>query len=109
MLDTSEGFRQSLQSALNQLRSDRLTVRVRHVEAVMGTAFTIDGVFTDLDHSDALAVVADASASLHKVDAMFSTWNECSPLSRFRRGELAAEELPQEVVDVLDACRQPGP
>ncbi len=71
----------------------------------MGTAFTVDGVFADLDRSDALAVVADRCAVLHQVEALFSTWDESSPLSRFRRGELAAGELPPVVTDVLSTCR----
>jgi thiamine biosynthesis lipoprotein len=81
-----------------------LTLRIRHVEEVMGTAFTVDGVFPDRYGAEALPIVRDLCASLHRVDEMFSTWDRCSPVSRFRRGELAAQALPPVVNDVLEAC-----
>lgn len=77
---------------------------MRHVEEVMGTVFTVDGVFPGGDRAGSLAVVAEACQVLHETDALFSTWQECSPVSRFRRGELAAEALPVEVTEVLHAC-----
>jgi thiamine biosynthesis lipoprotein len=83
-----------------------MTQHVRHVEEVMGTAFTVDGVFADRDRAESLSVVVEACTVLHRIDAMFSTWDESSPVSRLRRGELAVEALPAEVAEVLDACEQ---
>jgi thiamine biosynthesis lipoprotein len=41
---------------------------------------------------------------LHEADAVFSTWNPDSPMSRVRRGELALEDAPVVMRDVLRTC-----
>ena len=45
-----------------------------------------------------------AAAVLHRADEVFSTWREDSPVSRLRRGEIAAEDAPAEVAGVIAAC-----
>lgn len=70
----------------------------------MGTAFTVDGVFADREHGDALVTVRRACQELHRLDETFSTWRLDSPVSRFRQGALPVDELPGDVVEVLRAC-----
>jgi len=79
-------------------------VRCRHVEEVMGTAFTVDAVFSDRSEEDGLHDVVTACQMLHEVDRVFSTWRSDTPVSRLRRGELTEEDLPPEVVSVLASC-----
>ena len=43
---------------------------------------------------------------LHRADAVFSTWNPASPVSRLRRGEVKAGMMRAEVTEVLTSCRQ---
>jgi thiamine biosynthesis lipoprotein len=78
---------------------------VRHVEEVMGTVFTLDGVFDDCGPDESSSIVANACALLHEIDALFSTWDESTPLSQFRRGQLGADALPATVTEVLALCR----
>jgi FAD:protein FMN transferase len=51
------------------------------------------------------AVLDAACADLHRIDAMFTTWDDASPLSRLRRGEAALADMPPEVAEVLSLCR----
>jgi thiamine biosynthesis lipoprotein len=85
------------------------TARLRvlhHREEVMGTVVTLDLYVDEGDHVDRLAAhVGRARAALHRADAVFSTWMPDSPMSRLRRGEVALDQVPTEVVDVLAACR----
>jgi thiamine biosynthesis lipoprotein len=73
---------------------------------VMGTVVTID-LYGDvhLDPTSMARAVDAAEAILREADEVFSTWKPNSPLSRLRRGELAINEVPPEVLEVLDACR----
>jgi thiamine biosynthesis lipoprotein len=41
---------------------------------------------------------------LHHDDALFSTWNLDSPVSRFRRGEATLGQMPPEFAEVLAEC-----
>jgi FAD:protein FMN transferase len=41
---------------------------------------------------------------LAEADAVFSAWNPDSPVSRLRRSEAAAGEMPAEVEEVLGLC-----
>lgn len=78
------------------------SVRTVHVEHCMGTAFTID--IRDPGHwADA---IAEAVSWLHRVDAVFSTYQADSDLSRIQRGELRLEDCDLEVGQVLDLCAQ---
>ena len=76
---------------------------MRHVEHVMGTAVSIELA----DHLPAATLdgmVADVCAWLHEVDQRFSTYRESSEVNRFRRRELALDELSPDLRHVLDAC-----
>jgi thiamine biosynthesis lipoprotein len=72
---------------------------LRHVEEVMGTVVSFDvrggapgAVRTALEQ---------ATAGLHRVDEVFSTYREDSQVSRLARGELTVEECDPEVAEVL--------
>jgi thiamine biosynthesis lipoprotein len=73
---------------------------VKHVERVMGTAVSFDvrGATPD--------ALADACAVLHRADAVFSTWQPDSPMSRLRRGELSVGDAPGEIGHVLGLCAE---
>jgi thiamine biosynthesis lipoprotein len=71
---------------------------VKHVERVMGTAVSFDV------RGGTRCAVADACAVLQTADAVFSTWEPDSPMSRLRRGELSVGEAPTEIAEVLDLC-----
>ena len=78
---------------------------VHHREDVMGTVVTID-VYTTGGQADGeiAAQLATARAVLQRADAVFSTWNPDSPVSRLRRGEITCSQAPDEVRDVLEQC-----
>jgi FAD:protein FMN transferase len=71
----------------------------------MGTVVTID-VYTADGQADGeiAAQLAAARAVLQQADAVFSTWNPDSPVSRLRRGEITCSQAPDEVRDVLGLC-----
>jgi FAD:protein FMN transferase len=71
----------------------------------MGTVVTID-VYTSGGRADGeiAAQLATARAVLQQADAVFSTWNPHSPVSRLRRGEITCSQAPDEVRDVLEQC-----
>jgi FAD:protein FMN transferase len=76
-----------------------------HTETAMGTVFSLTMVPDDLPGPELRATVAAACATLHHADAIFSTWDAQSPVSRFRRGEAGLGELPPEVAEVMAECR----
>lgn len=74
----------------------------------MGTVVTID-VYPGLTATDAQRAriggeIQRACDVLHRADEVFSTWREDSPVSRLRRGELAADDAPAEVAGVIAGC-----
>lgn len=73
----------------------------RYVEHVMGmpVSLALRGAHTD----DALArgAWAEAMAALRDVDRVFSTYRPDSAVSRLGRGEIALEDCPPEVAEVL--------
>ncbi len=72
----------------------------RHVEHCMGTVFSFD-----LRPPHVLpAVIEDAVAWLHRMDATFSTYRRDSDVSRLARGELTVAECAPEVREILDLC-----
>lgn len=75
----------------------------RHAELVMGTAVSFS-VVSDEPRDVVTAAIRSACAVLHRADAVFSTWNEQSPVSRMRRGEAQPDDLPPEVTEVLRRC-----
>jgi len=78
---------------------------IHHREEVMGTVVTLT-LYPSGSSSerDLFLRVAAARSVLRRADAVFSTWRPHSPLSRLRRGEIALEECPTVVLDVLDVC-----
>ncbi len=76
-----------------------------HAEPVMGTVFSFTAVHGDLPPDAVRAALAAACRTLHHCDALFSTWDPDSPVSRFRRGEAALGQMPPEFTEVLEECR----
>jgi thiamine biosynthesis lipoprotein len=78
---------------------------LHHLEPVMGTVVTID-IYSDGDapSDEILLQVARARDILQRADAVFSTWQADSPMSRLRRGEITCEDTPPEVAEVLECC-----
>ena len=76
-----------------------------HAEKVMGTVVSFTVVPGDLPAAAARAAVEAACRVLHRADAVFSTWNLASPVSRLRRGEVTLDRVPAEVSEVLTLCQ----
>jgi thiamine biosynthesis lipoprotein len=76
-----------------------------HTETAMGTVFSITVVTAGRPAGEFRPALAAACATLHRADAVFSTWDPDSPVSRLRRGEATPGELPPEVAEVLAECR----
>jgi thiamine biosynthesis lipoprotein len=77
----------------------------KHTEHVMGTVVSIDVKFAAGAEPLASLALASACESLHQADGVFSTWQPDSPISRLRHGRASADDVPQEVLDVLTECR----
>lgn len=82
--------------------------RVSQLVTVMGTVVTID-VYpfpdaADIQIAEIHRQVAQAAAILHRADEVFSTWQQDSPVSRLRCGDITAAQAPPEVADVMTAC-----
>ena len=74
----------------------------------MGTVVTID-VYPEPRATDGQLArvrqqIHQACAVLQRADEVFSTWRPDSPLSRLRRGDITAADVPAEVADVMAAC-----
>jgi thiamine biosynthesis lipoprotein len=76
-----------------------------HAEPAMGTVFSFAVVTGPVPETAARAALAGACDVLHRCDALFSTWDGASPVSRFRRGEATLGQLPPEFHEVLEECR----
>ncbi|MFF1769554.1 FAD:protein FMN transferase [Streptomyces sp. NPDC058249] len=75
---------------------------MRRVEHVMGFPVSLR-----IDDEDAVAAAADPLfAWLREVDARFSPFRADSEVSRLDRGELRADELSPDLVEVLDLCEE---
>ena len=71
----------------------------------MGTVVTIDVYTTDSTAGTDLAPqLTTARAVLQRADAVFSTWQPHSPISRLRRGEITSAQAPAEVSEVVEQC-----
>ena len=75
-----------------------------HAEPAMGTVFSFTAVHGALPPGAVRAALAAACRVLHHCDALFSTWDAASPVSRFRRGAAALSQLPGEFGAVLQEC-----
>jgi len=51
------------------------------------------------------AAIRAACALLHEADAVFSTWDPRSPLSRLRRGDMSDPDTPSSMAEVRAACQ----
>ncbi len=76
----------------------------RTAEPVMGTVFSFAAVPGGLPPDAVRAAIDAACRVLHRCDAVFSTWDPRSPVSRFRRGEAALGQMPPEFAEVLAEC-----
>ncbi|HEY1914471.1 MAG TPA: FAD:protein FMN transferase [Streptosporangiaceae bacterium] len=79
---------------------------VRHKETVMGTVVSFAVRPAELPKPAVRAAIAAACAGLHQADAVFSTWDSGSPVSRLRRGAATPAQMPAEVGEVLGLCEQ---
>ena len=78
---------------------------LHHQEEVMGTIVTFDlFIKTTASRAAIYPQLARAKASLHRADAVFSTWKPNSPMSQLRSGEITLSEVPRDIVDVLELC-----
>lgn len=69
----------------------------------MGTVVSFS-VVSDEPRDVIAGAIRSACAVLHRADAVFSTWNPQSPVSRMRHGQTQPSDLPAEVPEVLRAC-----
>jgi thiamine biosynthesis lipoprotein len=76
-----------------------------HAEEVMGTVVSFTVLPGELPGPAARLAIAGACRILHEADAVFSTWDPGSPVSRLRRGEVPLQAMPAEVAEVLSLCR----
>src|SRR4029079_10361051 len=72
---------------------------ITHVEHVMGTAVSIT---VDPGSGDADAAIDDACAVLDAANEAVQTLKAGSARARKRRGELRAEQLPADMLEVLE-------
>ena len=77
----------------------------KHAEQAMGTVFSFTAVHGVLPPDAVRAALGAACRVLHHCDALFSTWDTASPVSRFRRGEAGLGQMPPEFGVVLQECR----
>jgi thiamine biosynthesis lipoprotein len=77
---------------------------ITHAEHVMGTVASITADPGERSTAAARGAIEAACAMLHDADTVFSTFKPDSPLSRHRRGELPAAELPDVLLEVLERC-----
>jgi FAD:protein FMN transferase len=76
-----------------------------HAEPVMGTVVSFAVRPGPLTDSHVRSAIQAACAILHDADAMFSTWEPRSPLSRLRRGGAQAGEPPAALAEVEALCQ----
>jgi FAD:protein FMN transferase len=75
------------------------------VEQLMGMPVSIHVRGPRSHDADVASTVAAAFASLHAVDAMFSTYRDDSEISRLQRHEITLAECSPEIRDVHTLCR----
>jgi thiamine biosynthesis lipoprotein len=78
---------------------------LRPAISVMGTVVSLDLRCTEMSEAAMEAAVDRARGVLTDADALFSTWKPNSPMSRIRRGELAYEDAPAVIEEVVARCR----
>jgi len=78
---------------------------LRQLVETMGTVISLEVHLGELPPEQGWVALAHARADLLRVDAVFSTWKPNSSMSRIRRGEMAVEDGPSEIAEVLGRCR----
>ena len=78
----------------------------RYVEHVMGMPVSLALRGRHTDDSAAREAWSEAMAELGEVDRIFSTYRADSFVSRLARGEIAVQECPPEVAEVLTLAEQ---
>jgi len=76
-----------------------------HAEPVMGTVVSFAVLPGDLPEAELWSALDAARAVLHRANAVFSTWDPRSPVSRLRRGAAQPGPLPAAVAEVAALCR----
>jgi thiamine biosynthesis lipoprotein len=75
-------------------------MRTQHEIEVWGTV-----VFIDVTSSaDIAPAITKVNHYVLKIDELFSTYKENSVVSQLRRGEIAIEQCPSEVIEVWNLC-----
>jgi FAD:protein FMN transferase len=77
---------------------------LKHVEEVMGTVVSFVVPTSGMPTLGVTNALERACRILHEADAVFSTWNPGSPMSRVRQGELVLDDAPSVLREVLGAC-----
>ncbi|HEV2373814.1 MAG TPA: FAD:protein FMN transferase [Streptosporangiaceae bacterium] len=77
---------------------------VGHTEKAMGTVFSFSLVPGGLPQQVWRNAVTAACLLLHETDMHYSTWDGASPLSRYRRGEVTAAQMPGDFAEVRAEC-----
>ncbi|MGI8622201.1 MAG: FAD:protein FMN transferase, partial [Solirubrobacteraceae bacterium] len=78
---------------------------IRHAEEVMGTVVSFVLRLDGLTEAAGREALDRACTTLHRADALFSTYRPDSPMSRLRRGEITVQDAPADLQDVLELCR----
>jgi thiamine biosynthesis lipoprotein len=74
-------------------------------EPVMGTVVSFAVLPGDLTDAELWSALEAACAVLHRAEAVFSTWDPRSAVSRLRRGEAGPGPLPTELAEVTAQCQ----
>jgi FAD:protein FMN transferase len=74
-------------------------------EPVMGTVVSFAVLPGDLTDAELCSALEAACAVLHRAEAVFSTWDPQSAVSRLRRGAAGPGPLPAEVAEVTALCQ----
>lgn len=87
------------------MSADRSRLALTRAEPVMGTVVSFlipQGAGRPPRVGEALDA---ACTDLHRIEAIFTTWDDASPISLLRRGEATMMDMPPEVAEVLSLCR----
>jgi thiamine biosynthesis lipoprotein len=71
---------------------------------VVSMAMPFRVVIDTADHASAESAAHAFHGELEWADSVFSLWREDSAVSQFNRGEIAVDEGPPELLEVLQAC-----
>ncbi|MEY4312405.1 MAG: hypothetical protein RLZZ571_1175 [Actinomycetota bacterium] len=80
--------------------------RAVHVEHIWGTVVSIDLRLHRATSTRTDRAIEEVVHWLHDVDEVFSTYKDQSAVSRFRRGELAPDDLDIGMHDVIKRCQR---